>query len=138
RNLALAGVLAAAFTVGLAVTPPGGARSMREFRPARLADLEVRMWQAYYGKQRARLFALLVTLLREQYHCSWWTATREGFHLARAATTFGDLRDHYDVVLPDLETAYAQAKSWTHAEFDPHAVAEAELAWWVARRVPGQ
>ena len=66
------------------------------------------------------------------------TATLEGFHLARAAATFGDLRGGYDVVLPDLEAAYVKAKSWTQAEFDPRAVARAELAWWVARRVPGQ
>src|SRR5437588_12374663 len=29
-------------------------------------------------------------------------------------------------------------KEWTHSSFDPAAVARAELAWWVARRVPGQ
>ena len=128
----------AAFALAFVLTPPRGARSMREFNPARLADLEVRMWQAYYAKQRARLFGLLVTTLREQYHYSWATATVEGFHLARAAATFGDLRAGYDVVLPDLEKAYAKARSWTLAEFDPKAVARAELAWWVARRVPGQ
>jgi len=127
-----------AFALAFVLTPPRGARSMREFNPPRLADLEVRMWQAYYAKERARLFGLLVTMLHEQYHYSWATATMEGFHLARAAATFGDLRGGYDVVLPDLEAAYAQAKSWTHAEFDPRAVARAELAWWVARRVPGQ
>ena len=65
-------------------------------------------------------------------------ATAEGFHLARAAATFGDLKSGYDVVLPDLEAAYGQAKSWLRAGFDPRAVARAELAWWVARRIPGQ
>jgi hypothetical protein len=134
----LACVIVAAFALAFALTPPRGARSMREFNPSRLADLEVRMWQAYYAKERARLFGLLVTLLHEQYRYSWATATVEGFHLAHAAATFGDLRGGYDVVLPDLEAAYAEAKSWTHAEFDARAVANAELAWWVARRVPGQ
>ncbi len=43
-----------------------------------------------------------------------------------------------EVVLPDLEAAYARAKSWTGASFDAKAVARAELAWWVARRVPGR
>jgi len=128
----------AAFTLAFALTPPRGPRSMRQFEPARLADLEVRMWQAYYAKARVRLFSLLVTMLREQYHYSWATATVEAFHLARAAATFGDLTGSYDVVLPDLETAYAQARSWTDAGFDPRAVARAELAWWVARRIPGQ
>jgi len=98
----------------------------------------VRMWQADYAKERVRLFYLLVTLLRHQYRYSWATAATEGFHLARAAARFGDLRGGYDVVLPDLQAAYAKAKSWTGAGFDPAAVAHAELAWWVARRVPGQ
>lgn len=111
---------------------------MRHFDAARLADLEVRMWQSYYAKQRVRLFSLLVTMLHEQYRYSWAMASIEGFHLARAAATFGDLRDGYDVVLPDLEAAYARAKSWTGAAFDPRAVARAELAWWVARRMPGR
>ena len=130
--------IVAAFALAFVLTPPRGARSMREFNPPRLASLEVRMWQAYYAKERLRLFGLLVTMLHEQYHFSWATATLEGFHLARAAATFGDLRGGYDVVLPDLEAAYAKVKSWTQAEFDPRAVARAELAWWVARRLPGQ
>jgi hypothetical protein len=127
-----------AFLAALALTPPRGPRSMRVFDPVRLADLEVRTWQAYCGKQRVQLFGLLVTMLHERYRYSWATAATEGFHLARAAARFGDLKDNYDVVLPDLEAAYARARSWTGASFDAAAVARAELAWWVARRVPGQ
>ncbi len=127
-----------AFGAAFALTPPRGPRSMRQFDPARLAGLETRMWQAYYSKERVRLFGLLVTMLHEQYHYSWATATREAFHLARAAATFAELKGGYEVVLPDLEAAYDQARTWTGAEFDPRAVARAELAWWVARRVPGQ
>jgi hypothetical protein len=126
------------FAAAFAFTPPRGPRSMRYFDPNRLADLEVRMWQAYYSKEKVRLFALLVTMLHEQYHYSWATAAREAFHLARAAATFGDLRGNYDVVLPDLEAAYATAKAWLNAGFDPRSVARAELSWWIARRIPGQ
>ena len=129
---------ACAFLVALALTPPRGPRSMRVFDPGRLSDLEVRMWQSYYAKERFRLFGLLVTMLHEQYRYSWATAVVEGFHLARAAATFGDLRANYESVLPDLEAAYARARSWTGASFDANAVAKAELAWWVARRVPGR
>jgi hypothetical protein len=75
-------------------------------------------------------------MLHEQYHYSWATAAREGFHLARAAATFADLDAHYERVLPDLEQAYARARGWMQAGFDPRAVARAELAWWVARRTP--
>lgn len=138
RRLLIVLAILAAFASAFVLTPPAGPRSIRQFDAARLADLEVRMWQAYYAKERTRLFTLLVSLLRQQYRYSWATATMEGFHLARAAATFAELRGNYEVVLPDLEAAYAKAKSWTHAAYDPRAVARAELAWWVARRVPGQ
>jgi hypothetical protein len=134
----IAAAIAAAFLLAFAFTPPRGPRSMRAFDPDRLADLEVRMWQAYYAKERARLFGLLVTMLHEQYRYSWASATHEGFYLARAAATFGDLHGGYDRVLPDLEAAYGMARDWVGAHYDPRAVARAELAWWVARRIPGQ
>jgi hypothetical protein len=137
RALIVALVVVAALA-GYAIVPPSGPRSMRQFDPDRMADLELRMWQAYYSKEKTRLFGLLVTMLHEQYHYSWATATVEGFHLARAAADFGDAKDHYDAVLPDLEAAYATAKNWLHAGFDPRAVARAELDWWVARRIPGR
>lgn len=130
-------LIAVMLTYWLTATPPGP-RTLRRFDPDRMADLELRMWQTYYAKERVRLFALLVTMLHEQNHYSWVTATREGFHLARAAATFGDARANYESVLSDLENAYGIAKDWLHAGFDPRAVARAELAWWVARRTPGQ
>jgi hypothetical protein len=117
---------------------PPGPRSIRQFEPARLASLELGMWQAYYARENVRLFRLLVVMLREQYGYSWATATREAFYLARAAATFGNARADYEVVLPDLEAAYTIARDWTSASYQPAAVARAELAWWVARRVPGQ
>src|SRR5436309_15857713 len=111
-------ILLAGF-IALVTVPPAGPRSMKQFDAQRLADLELHMWQAYYAKERLRLFALLVTMLHEQYRYSWAMATAEGFHLARAAATFGDLKSGYEAVLPDLETAYGQAKSWLHAGFNP-------------------
>jgi hypothetical protein len=133
--IAVLGIGAAGYALTAA---PDGPRSLRQFEPRRLADLELRMWQAYYAKENARLFGLLVTLLREQYRYPWWRAVEEGFHLARAAATFGNARSDYEQVLPDLEAAYATARGWLDAGFDPAAVARAELAWWVARRIPGQ
>ena len=79
-----------------------------------------------------------MTLLHEQYHYSWATAAVEGFHLARAAATFGDLKDHYEVVLPGSGGACGQVRRGPARRFDARAVARAELAWWEARRIPGQ
>jgi hypothetical protein len=135
--VAMAGA-ALVLVVYLLAASPSGRGSMKAFEPTRLANLELRMWQAYYAKQNVRLFALLVEMLREQYHYSWATALREAFHLARAAATFGNARSNYEQVLPDLDSAYETAQQWERAHFDPSAVARAELAWWVARRIPGQ
>ena len=138
KRLLVVVAIIAAFGLAFVLTPPRGPRSLRQFNADRLASLETRMWQAYYGKDRIRLFGLLVTLLHEQYRFSWAGATVEGYHLAKAAATFADLTDHYDVVLPDLEAAYARISTWTGAEFDTRSVARAELAWWEARRMPGR
>jgi hypothetical protein len=42
-----------------------------DFDPNELARLETRMWKAYYRRQPARLFGLLVLAIREQAHVSW-------------------------------------------------------------------
>ena len=131
-------VLAAGgYYAGWVARPPGPTTG-RAFDPDRLAALEIDMWQAYYDKERLRLFRGLVVSLHEQYRYPWVKAARVAFYLARAASRFSDLRADYDQVLPDLERAYRITKAWTGAAFDPSAIARAELAWWVARRVPGQ
>lgn len=136
-TLVLLVVLMAAL-YGVFIATPDGPRSLRAFEPDRTAELELDMWQAYYSGRNVRLFADLVTLNHDQYKYTWARASQVGFHLARAASTFAKIRSDYEQVLPDLEKAYAIARDWTQATFDPKAVARAELAWWVARRVPGQ
>jgi hypothetical protein len=129
-------VMLAAVYWAVVVRAPAGTRSLRAVDADRLAELEVGMWQAYYAKEKFRLFRLLVVMLREQYHYSWQTAVRAAWHLARAAATFCDSTGDYDRVLPDLEAGYTIARDWTGAGFDPAAGARAELSWWTARRDP--
>jgi hypothetical protein len=135
------GVLLAIFAGGtyeLFFDAPSGPRTLRAFDPDRTADLEVDMWRDYYAHENLRLFADVATMLHEQYRYPWAEAGVAAYHLSRAASTFSETHTAYELLLPDLEAAYATAKDWTHADFDPAAVARAELAWWVARRVPGQ
>jgi hypothetical protein len=120
------------------IAAPSGPRSLRVFDPDRVADLEIDMWQAYYAHQNLRLFRGLVTSLHEQNRYPWAKAMTAGYRLARAAAAFADLRSNYEQVIPDLEKAYTITRDWTRSTFEPGAVARAELAWWVARRVPGQ
>jgi hypothetical protein len=131
-------VLLAVAIYALFFVTPSGARSLREFNPDRTAALEVDMWKAYYKGENVRLFRGLVTLTHEQFRYSWARALQASFHLGRAAARFAKMRSDYDTVLPDLEAGYTIARDWTEDTFDPKAVAKAELAWWVARRIPGQ
>ena len=132
----LAAILLVAVIYAFFIHTPPGPRSLREFDPDRMADLEVGMWQAYYTKENVRLFRLLVVMLREQYRYTWAKAATEGFYLARPAARFAVMTGGYDTVLPDLERAFTISRDWTRAGYDPAAVARAELAWWVARRDP--
>ena len=56
-----------------------------EFDPDRLADLETGMWKAYYRRQPARLFGLLVKGVREQARTSWPRALAESLFWTRAS-----------------------------------------------------
>jgi hypothetical protein len=127
----------AAFALAFALTPPRGPRSMRQFDPDRLARLEIRVWQAGVNQQPLSHFSLAATLERERYRYSWAMAGVEAWRLERAASAFDRRTDDGGDALSHLESAYEGLRTWTGASFDPHAVARAELAWWRARRVPG-
>ncbi len=104
-----------------------------------LAASETRMWQAYYGGKRLPLCLELVRQLRAQFHLTLLQAIHTGYLLARSAMHFKRARDDYaEAALPDLVAAYEQIRQATGRTFDPAPVARAELAWWVARRTPGE
>jgi hypothetical protein len=120
------------------ITTPPGPRDVRAFDPDRTAAIEVGMWKAYYDQRRAALFFDLVTLTRETYRCPRSTAVRIAFHFARAASTFANIRTAYEQLLPDIEDGYRIARDWSGLTYDPDVIAKAELAWWIARRIPGK
>jgi hypothetical protein len=59
--------------------------------------------------------------------------------LAIGTVAFKQTQGDYDrKVLPHLVAAYTALRGAVEATWDPKEVAQAELAWWVARRTPGQ
>jgi hypothetical protein len=93
------------------------------------------MWQAYYRRQPARLFGLLVLANREQAGAGWPRALIAAFYLARAAARFGRSTGDYDRFLPDLVRGYRLLG--LPPEIDAAEVARRELRWWVVRREIG-
>lgn len=107
----------------------------RDFDPDRLALLELRAWKAYYRRQPARLFGLLVLIYREQARAPWPKALLASFYLARAAVGFGRSSGDYDRFVPDIARGYRLLG--LPPAVDANEVARRELRWWVVRREVG-
>ena len=115
-------------------TPMG--RWGTDFEPDRLADLETRMWKAYYRRQPIRLFALLVFVLREQARVSWWRAVRASLLLTRAAAGFARAGRDYERFAPEHRAgptdSWGCPDRWTRTRS-----AGGSCYWWVVRREIG-
>jgi hypothetical protein len=112
-----------------------GTRWGKDFDPDELARLETRMWKAYYRRQPARLFGLLVQALRAQARVSWSRALAASVLLTRAAAGFARSTGDYERFTPDIGRAYRMLGLPDHV--DAEAVARHELRWWVVRRELG-
>ena len=106
-----------------------------EFDPDRLADLETAMWKAYYRRQPARLFGLLIQGLREQAHASWPRALAAAFFLTRGAAGFARAAGDYERFAPDIARGYRLLG--LPPDVDAVEVGRRELRWWVVRREIG-
>ena len=111
-----------------------------DFDPAQVAASETRMWQAYYEGRGADLGVEMLVLMRTQFGASLKTAYEIVEPMALGAMTFGGNHggDYRREVLPYLEDAYARLGKACGRNWDAYDLAKAELAWWVARRTPGQ
>ena len=112
-----------------------GTRWGSDFDPDELARLETRMWKAYYRRQPARLFGLLVQAIRAQARVSWPRALGASLLLTRAAAGFARSTGDYERFAPDVGRAYRMLRLPEHV--DVEAVARHELRWWVVRRELG-
>ncbi|MFL5709200.1 MAG: hypothetical protein ACJ77Y_09485 [Chloroflexota bacterium] len=106
-----------------------------DFDPDELARLETRMWKAYYRRQPARLFGLLVLAIREQAHVSWPRALAASVLLTRAAAGFARATGDYERFAQDIVRGYRILGMPDHVDIE--AVARHELRWWVVRREIG-
>jgi hypothetical protein len=106
-----------------------------DFDPDRLAALETGMWKAYYRRQPARLFGLLVKGLHEQAHASWPRSLAASLLLTKAAVGFARSTGDYERFGPTIARGYRILG--LPAGVDLEAVARNELRWWVVRREIG-
>ncbi len=103
-----------------------------------VAWLETRMWEAYYAKQDARLFILLIRLVARQFGLPWERALRIALMLRRPAMQFARTRENYEAVIPDIAAAYKRLREECGSSFDADEVAARELQWWIVHRHPAE
>jgi hypothetical protein len=131
--------VAAVVIVGVLVLCYKGCVYRPPFDPDAIAAAETAMWQAYYSGNKKDLALELVDPQRNQFGLTFVEASKVARDLATAALDFSAATGNYEAVaLPELERAYARIRDTSGADFDPTAAAQAELAWWVARRTPGR
>ena len=106
-----------------------------DFDPDRLAELETGMWKAYYRRQPARLFGLLIRGLREQAHASRPRALVSSLLLTKAAIGFARSSGDYARFGPTIARAYRLLG--LPRDVNAEEVARWELRWWVVRREIG-
>ena len=131
---------------------PNTKHSLYTFDAEQVAWLETRMWEAYYARQDARLFLLLLRLVGSQFAVPLRDAMRIAIMLTRPAMQFArmmptpdSLRANapithdasaYAFVIPGLTLAYEAIRVVNGAYFDAETVARAELQWWIVHRHP--
>ena len=113
-------------------------RSLRAFDQDRIAKLDLRMWRAYYGHNFARLFFLLVALVRVQFGLNYVRAVQAAFLAASAAIDFRINKGHEDQakILRKLTRFSKLVSEYSLERFDFKKVAELELNWWFIDRYP--
>ena len=111
---------------------PGGPRS---FDPYRIADLEYRMWVAYYQRRWTRVLTGLVRLLQLGFGTDWARALRGAWLMLRAIQLWAPIPDNDpDGARTCMRELYALVKLRFGEPADPARAAALEVDWWRAHR----
>ena len=117
-----------------AVIQPSPSFDMRRFNPDVIAYYETAGWRAYYDRNWLRAFGLMVHLSESQFHIPFPRSFQAVYHVIRASVAFVPRAHDLDVVRRHLAQFYCIAAESNHGTFDPHAVADLELRYWVIHR----
>lgn len=117
--------------------------SRAPFDAVQIAQSETRMWQAYYTRDPLALHGELNLMLHNQFGLSRYRTWQVSSLLTLASLDFAQQPrpippSARQKLVGDLAKAYRGIRAATGLKFDPQAAAEAEMAWWIARRTPGE
>lgn len=108
-------------------------KTIKNFDPLRVAQLETEMWKQYYEHNFLRLQILLYKLLKTQFQSNVVQTLLLAYRSSAAAYFFRK-KDNKDQALKHLQHFYDRVNSISVERFDATLVAQAELDWWMAHR----
>jgi len=112
---------------------PGGPRS---FDPFRIADLEYRMWVAYYRHRWTQALTAMARLLQLGFGTDWARALQGARLMLRAAQLWAPFPDNDpDGARACMRELYELVRLRYGVPADPARAALLEIDWWRAHRV---
>ncbi|MFY9851322.1 MAG: hypothetical protein WAK83_27455 [Trebonia sp.] len=121
--------------VGIWWDRAGSSIGLRSFDPVRIADLEYRMWVAYYLRRWTRVLAAMVSLLRLGFGTDWLVVLQGARLMLRAAQLWAPYPDNDpDGARAHMRELYALVRLRFGEPADPALAASLEIDWWRAHR----
>ena len=121
--------------MGSETTGAGSPNRLRSFDPARIADLEYRVWVGYYLRRWPQVLAACVGLVRAGFGMDWIRTLHGAWLVLRANQLWAPFPDN------DAERAracmrrfYALVRLSYGEPANPAKAAELEVDWWRAHR----
>lgn len=116
-------------------------KTLRQFDPGEIAELDRAMWQAYYRHRFVRLFFILVRFahtIRRTFGLSYFNILYAAYNLALAAADFrlSKGKESKDRIVRRLAKAARTLARQSGEDFDYRRAAELELEWWMIDRYP--
>ena len=107
----------------------------RSFDPCRIAELEYRMWVAYYLRRRTRLVAAMVGLLRLALGAHWARILQGARLMLRATRLWAPYPDNDpDGARICMRDLYTLVRLHFGEPADPALAASLEIDWWRVHR----
>ncbi|MBL8163195.1 MAG: hypothetical protein JNJ61_14505 [Anaerolineae bacterium] len=109
---------------------------MAEFRfdPDRVAYVEAAGWRAYYDRNWLKLFYLVASLSREQFHIPFPLSLLAAYYIAKASRVWVPVEHDLNAVAVELAKFYVLARRYSSLKFDPQRAAYLEATYWTVHR----
>ena len=109
---------------------------LRQFDYQKVAQLDCRIWQAYYAHNFFKMFYLTIKLLKTQLGLNLFLTLKLAYDFSLASAEYRLNKNHLksDRALKHLTKFYRTISKHSSEPYDYKKAAQAELDWWNIQR----